>query len=176
MRMKKLWAVVLTGLLGCTGVSWAADPANTVLPPVVQTPQTKLPDAPVPVADGGACAASQTKCPPLPYRPIIQWRPNFGAWWGCLTGDGKLQAWLTYRPLQPTPLGECGMDPREPPVYAYFLDVPCKETWKPVGCDCNKPKPPPPCAAGACSSCAPTPHFLSLPSLPRLSNLFGGDH
>jgi len=161
--MKKLWAAILTGLLGCTGFSWAADPANTALPSsVAQTPATKLPDAPVPITDGVACAPCKTNCPPIPYRPIIQWRPDFSAWCGCLTGDGKLQAWLTYRPLQLTPPGECSMEPRVPPAYVLFLDVPCKETWKPVGCECNKPKPP--------------PHLLALPSLPRLSNLFGSEH
>ncbi len=57
---------------------------------------------------------------------------------------GKLRDWFTYRPC-PTPLGECAGAYRQPPVYTFFLDTPCRETWKPVAC-CEKP-------CGTCGTC-----------------------
>jgi hypothetical protein len=57
---------------------------------------------------------------------------------------GKVRAWLSYHP-HCTPLSECAADYREPDIYTFFLDVPCRQTWKPVQC-LDKP-------CGKCGAC-----------------------
>jgi hypothetical protein len=72
---------------------------------------------------------------------------------GCGWGSGKLRRWLSYHPCR-TPLSECAGAYRVPDIYTFFLDVPCRETWKPVEC-CEKP-----CGTcgpcGQAGSCGPT--------------------
>jgi hypothetical protein len=89
-----------------------------------------------------------------------------GSLCGCLSGSGKLRDWFTYTPLHLTPPGEWGAEPRIPEGYTYFLDVPCRENWKPTCCDCNKSAGA--CVGGACGSGAPTPRPMPLPALPNV--------
>jgi hypothetical protein len=92
---------------------------------------------------------------------------------------GKLRAWLSYHPR--TPPGDCAGDYRIPDIYTYFLDVPCRTSWKPVECErlCGKcgqcgqactfyltvfaPTPPPPPAPGVQAPPAPAPELLPAP-------------
>jgi hypothetical protein len=91
---------------------------------------------------------------------------------GCGSCGGKLRGWLSYHPPR-TPLGECAGDYRIPDIYTYFLDVPCRTSWKPVECErlcgkcghCGQGSPygpsvaePPPAPAPA-----PTPELLPAP-------------
>jgi hypothetical protein len=82
--------------------------------------ETTCPKARAPVAVPAPCAKPCATCSA-----------------SCGLGGGKLRGWLTYRPCR-TRLGECAIDYRQPSVYTFFLDTPCRETWKPVAC-CNKP-------------------------------------
>ncbi len=247
--MKKLWATVLTGLLGCTAIGRAADPvapgALVPMPPVVRTtntppsPYAVIPTLPpvVTTTTTDEAKAPKTTTEPvtriqpktLNYRPAIletadpkspevktspvlqpaetKWnaakppaldapnavmkdrnaaepqavttispdlkavappgsvllpgysesappcasctacpKPCEKCGGGCGWGSGKLRGWLSYRPCR-TPLGECAGDYREPDIYTFFLDVPCRESWKPVECS-NKP----------CGKCGPCGH------------------
>ena len=67
----------------------------------------------------------------------------------CGLGNGRLRAWLTFRPCR-TPCGECVGDYLIPHTYTFFLDTPCHESWKPVAC-CDQG-----CGKGKCASCGST--------------------
>jgi hypothetical protein len=155
--MKTLWAVVLTGLLGLSAVSRGAEPVMPV-PPRQDAP-TVGPTAP---AGGGAtnCGACTKSC---------------GTCGCCGFGRGKCREWLSYHPCW-TRFSECGPDYLIPPNYTFFLDGPCRPTWKPVPCcdnHCGS------CAHGSCGCGAPPvpvaapvpapPAPEQLPTMPKIA-------
>src|SRR2546429_451708 len=80
------------------------------------------------------CRASPYPAPnrrnPLAGRPPTNLCDAGGGW---ALGGGTLRGGLSSPPSR-TPFGDCGGDSATPPIYTFFLDVPCHESWKPVAC------------------------------------------
>jgi hypothetical protein len=140
------------GNLKPVATKWADEKATTVIAPAPLPLDAKVTALPA-SHSCGACGPSCGTC-----APVISPKPcdtcgscasakPCGTCGGCGLGGGKLRGWFSYHPCR-TPMGECAADYRIPPVYTFFLDVPCHESWKPVAC-CDQP-------CGKCAKRGPT--------------------
>ncbi len=104
MSMKKLWAAALAGLLGCSAISWAADPVVPVpsnLPAIpTAAPASQKTDAgvvdtatqptlPSPKETAGGTKATDSKAAPAPSQEIKMVVPVPPSCSSCSAGCGK---------------------------------------------------------------------------------------
>jgi hypothetical protein len=143
---------------------------------VVKPAETKWSEAKVQTSDKPAPLTPDTKpAQPSDLKPVAPpgsvllpggegGAPGCSSCGGCATTceacgaghrlcSGKLRGWLSYHPPR-TPLGECAGDYRIPDIYTFFLDVPCRTSWKPVECER---------LCGHCGHCGQgSPYYLTV--------------